>query len=467
LAYPLLRNRLGSVVAVACLWAGCFTDPINMRPSVRIETPNQPTFRGEPVSYPVIASDPDGDALTLTWARTPDDCPADFDAPEMWPKGDWKQVTELDQKVPGVQLPAKDTLTPYCVWVVAKDRFGATSIDARSGEPLNRAPVVSLELVDSPAGAVSFPLHMLIQLSAANSRDPDGDMLGFAWTLTPPPSSMAQLATCKVGMLMEQTDRCLNPDVPGDYVVQVDVSDGQMGKTTVTKTLHVPPGPLGVPRIDLVSPAGPGPYALGSLFQVSGARSTGDGPDLPGVHWTGFETPPGSNATTTPCNEATSQCFTADVPGTYRIGLTVSDEAGDSAPVWATYTVVPDQPPCIEHTTPDIAEPLTTASRFIVDTVFDDLDPYPSVANMQWFVSDGGGPFMPVEKDFPSYTLNQAAFPFGDVVSVRLEIHDRDLARSAKAFLACGDNDVCTAANLLHPDTCFQRLTWKVHILPP
>lgn len=455
MAYPLLRNRLGSAVAVAFVCAGCFTDPINMRPSVRIDTPTQATFRGEPIMYTATASDPDGDAVTLRWAQVQGDCPA----PGAVAASDWQQVNVL-------KLQAKDTLKPYCALVWATDRYGAAAFDARPSNPTNRAPLVSLDVV-MPTDPASYRPQTPFELSAANSRDPDGDVLVFEWSLKTPPSSKAVLEACK-GPMMDTT-RCLTPDAPGDYEVTVRATDPFMEATTASRTLHIQPGQLGVPQIDLVSPAGTGPYPIGSLFQVSGAHSTGDGPDLPGCNWTGFEPPPGSNAApTVPCNDPASQCFTADVPGTYRIGLSVHDDAGDSQPIWASYVVAPDQPPCIEHTTPDFGTPMTTATRFVVDSVFDDLDPYPSIANMQWFVADPypNAPFRPVAS-FPSFTLNTGSYAFGDTVSVRLEISDRVTDRSAKAFLACGDKDVCTATNVLHPDTCFQRVTWKVRILQP
>jgi hypothetical protein len=39
--------------------------------------------------------------------------------------------------------------------------------------------------------------------------------------------------------------------------------------------------------------------------------------------------------------------------------------------------------------------------------------------------------------------------------------------RAEREFLACGDDaGVCTATSLIHPEACFQRVTWTVHILP-
>jgi hypothetical protein len=101
---------------------------------------------------------------------------------------------------------------------------------------------------------------------------------------------------------------------------------------------------------------------------------------------------------------------------------------------------------------------------FNVDEIDDDLDPFPGVDDINWFISVNGSDFALVQKDFPSFQLG-AGFTFADVVRVRLEIHDRRTDRSSSEFLAC-DKDVCSLPSLIHPDACIQRVTWTVHILP-
>jgi hypothetical protein len=474
LAYPLLRNWSGFASAVVFLFAGCFTDPINMSPTVRIDAPLDPIHRapldpiprGLPVTYTATVSDPDSDSVSLQWERVAGaPCPQDFDAQPSWPTSGWNPGQELD-------LPAKDTTSNFCVWVKATDRYGASAVDARTGDPQDQAPVAVLELVAPPNGP-SFPAGTMFTLSAEKSTDPDpGDTqhLSFSWTLKSSPSQTAALLPC-AGNVSDAV-RCLAADAAGDYQVEVRVVDDAPSTmdAIVDKTLHVLPGQLPVAAIDLVDPAGVGPYPLGHELRVSAAHSTGAN-----TYTWGLEPPAGSALTgTTACDGDTStqtQCFVADVPGTYRVKLTAHNETGDGQPVTASYVVAPDQPPCLDHTTPDLAQPVTTADDFVVDLVSDDLNPFPAAAmgmgaGMQWFLSEGSGPFMPVEKDFPSFSFNPAAFSFGDVVRVRLEIQDRDTERSATEFLACGDADVCSAPSLIHPDACIQRVTWTVNILP-
>jgi hypothetical protein len=241
-----------------------------------------------------------------------------------------------------------------------------------------------------------------------------------------------------------------------------------MKESIVEKTLHVLLGQLPTAALDVVAPLGSGPYPLGSTFRVSGTRSTGVDPTVPLPYVWKLEPPPTSLAALADCDgkgDMRVRCFVADVPGTYRVTLNVTNQTGQSPPVSATYVVAMDQPPCLDQATPEVATTVTTMTSFMVSGVSDDLDPYPGTASLQWFVSEAGGPFVLREKDFPSFPLPQV-YSFGDAVRVRLEIRDRDIERSAKAFLACGDADVCTQPNAIHSGTCFQRVTWTVHILP-
>jgi hypothetical protein len=448
----LLRKWLGFVAVSACLGAaGCFTDPVNMSPTVRIDPP-APFFRGQTVSYTATVIDPDGDALVLQWALLPGPCMG-----MALPMHGWVPA-------PAFNVQPQDTMSVFCVFAKATDRYGAWSFDAIQGNPQDHAPSAMLEVL-SPGNGPSFPPGTMFVLSAETSTDQDpGDLnaLTFSWTLKSTPSPTSQLLPCPDGP-MNMARRCLTADAAGDYQVEVVVTDPAGQSSAVDKTLHVAPGQLGSPAIDLVSPSGTGPYPLGSLFQVSGKNS--DGVDL-GYNWT-FDPPPGGSMGSGPCNDPSSQCFTADVPGTYRIGLSVKNAAGDSPVVWATFVVAPDQPPCIDHTTPDFTPSVTllmTDTNFVVDLVSDDLDPYPSTADMQWWESDNDGPFQLVEKDFPSFPLHPGNYTPGDKVRLRLEVRDRDTARAEKAFLACGNADFCTQPSLIHPDTCFQRVTWTVMI---
>jgi hypothetical protein len=454
----LLRYRLGFALAAAFLGAGCFTSPVNMSPTVRIDAPSTPVVRGQPAPFTATASDPDGDSLTVLMNDTAGPCPKDFDLPAQWPSEGWNALQPHQVSSPE---------DPFCVWAKATDRYGAISVDAVTENPQDHAPTAVIALV-SPAETSSFPVGSSFVLSAQGSTDPDtGDaaQLKFTWTLKSAPTTTPGILNFCADSSADMSKRCLKADVAGDYDVAVRVTDPAGMDSVAERTLHVVPGALPVAVIDLVAPTGT-PIPLGSKIKFSGARSMFQDTTTQIYKWT-LDPAPGSMAATAGCDgDATgqTQCFVADVSGTYHETLVVTNGTGDSQPVTATFVVAPDQPPCIDQTTPDLTTPVTTMTTFAVGSVSDDLDPFPSAQNMQWFQSIDGGPFAPMTKDFPSFNVTGASF--GDVVKVRLEVHDRNTDRSAKEFAACGDADVCSMPSLIHPDTCIQRMTWTVHILP-
>jgi hypothetical protein len=436
-----------------------------MTPSVHIDPPPGPLFIGFSATYTATSSDPDGDSYTTFWqnmqqAQGSSFCtpPANISSPASWPQTGWTPG-------PSLTLQAAETYVPFCVWVKAVDSWGAASADALLVNPQDQAqPVAALSLV-SPPSAPSFPTHTLFELSAEGSKDSEpGKVPSFAWSLKWPTSTTVKLGAC-ADAPDNNARQCFTADAAGEYEVEVVVTDGAKQTSTADMWLNVRAGQVGVANVNLISPSGPGPYPLGSTFQVSGAQSTADG-QMVSYTWTDVQRPDGTKVPAQQCSDAASVCFTADIPGSYQIGLTVTDDAGTSPTTWAMFDVAADQPPCIDQTTPDFTQAMTTDSMFVVNVVSDDLDPYPPTADMQWFVSTDGATYVPVESDFPSYSINPAAYSPTDTVHVRVEVHDRDTQRSQREFDACGNKaDFCSETSAIHPDTCFQRVTWTVQIL--
>jgi len=490
LAYPLLKSRLGFAIAVAAssllVGVGCFSDPVNMRPTVRIDTPRtsdgqlaDPFFRGTKLLYTATASDPDGDVPTVVWQLvTGDGCQPGFDSPEKWPKGSWS---------PQMVVQPGDTQGPFCVWAKATDSHGAAAVDARTGDPQDHPPVAVLALA-SPAPARSFPPGTSFQLSAASSHDDDpGDTLSFYWTLQSSPSATAAIVDCTTGAVVSPSVpsgpvQCITGDTPGPYQIEVTATDKSDRSSTADMTLEIERGPLPVGAIDLLLPSGPGPFKLDQPMRVSCKSSSFGGLAMHDCGWS-LLSPPGSMNPGTPgrCDgDSTTDtaCFVADVSGDYHVTLTVTTAAGDSIPVMAKFTVAPDQPPCLIATSPDLSLPMTTImsstmgmstmAEFDVTTVDDDLDPVPGagVHDIEWFVSVNKGAFMLMSTGFASFQL-PGTFTFAQDVRVRVQIHDRDTDRSAQEFLNCGDDaDKCSLPSMFDPDGCIQRKTWAVQILP-
>jgi hypothetical protein len=467
----LLRYRLGFAIAVfATFGAGCFTDPVNMAPTVRIQGPFDPKvpgvplasfFRGDRVTYTATASDSDGNSVSLWWlVTTGDQCPADFELPSQWPTGSWGLADHRD-------LTPMETAGTFCVWVKAVDGPGAASVDARTGVPMDHPPKADLKVV-APGEAKTFQAGTSFILSAEDSTDPDpGDTLKFAWSMLSSPNGETPMPCPNDPSNMKLF--CLTADAAGDYEVELTVTDLAGMTSVIDKTLRVLPGQAAVGAIDLVSPTTPPPYKLGAEMRVTSEHSVlgtllSDGSVKRA--WK-LQPAPGSALPDTPdrCDgDATDEtaCFVPDVSGDYFVTLTITNGAGDSTPVTVKYNVAPDQPPCIAVTTPGFDKQATSAMEFDVLGVDDDLDPFPGVKDMNWYVSVNNKPFELAQHDWEMLTVNKAAFSPLDTVKVRLEVHDRNTDRSAQEFLACGDADTCTSPSLVHSGTCYQRFTWTL-----
>ena len=461
---------MGFVIALSYLLVGCYTDPINMRPTVSIDPQTAPVFRGEAFTVTATWHDLDGDGVSPYWLQTDGACPPDFAAVSAWPPATAEWTSEQSMTVDG-----DDPAPTFCVWVKVVDTHGAAGVDARTYQPTDHPPNALITLV-APTDETSFALHTQFQLSAASSTDADAsDMstLIFTWDVVSSPDPKLDVTGCMAGNTCS-----FKADASGEYDVKLTVSDGT-DMSSVVRTLRVLPGAPPVALLEVTSPTTPGPYPLGTTFRVSAALSTGGdamNPIDPTWMPLNLDGAPGSKAQLTGCVDDPSslevQCFTADAPGTYAVQLTVSNDT-TSAPATLTVTVLPDQPPCLGILTPSAPPVSWNASTKLTfsATVDDDLDAFPpkvsadtaeqslfGVPHFQWFLDDMDGTgFHPVWVDENTFPIPAGMFQTLDQARVRLEISDDDTERSAKEFAACTTDFCFTSAS------CFQRTTWTVN----
>jgi hypothetical protein len=465
---------MGSVIArlclASCLLAGCYTGPVNMRPTVSIDPQPAPIYRGESLTFTATWTDPNGDNAALWWLWADGPCPADFADESAWPPMDlWMRESQMS-------IDGSDEALTFCVWVKAIDSYGAASVDARTYDRMDHAPNALIALI-APPDDTSFPLHTQFQLSGAPSTDEDtSDTLTFTWEVSSPDPNL-DVTGCMVGKVCS-----FKADASGEYEVKLTVSDGTE-TSSIPRTLRVLPGAPPVALLELVSPQGPGPYPLGTTFRVSSALSTGgDAMNPLEPEWMPLnrDGASGSAAALGDCVDDPApgvQCFTADAPGTYAVQLTVKNDT-TSAPATLTLEVLPDQPPCIGLTAPPVTAPIVSAvasagMTFTVSTVDDDLDSFPmtmsddpaaqalfGVSHFQWFLERGTSGFQTTLVDSNSFLIDPGMFEVGEQIRVRLEIADDDTMRSALEFKACTDDTCFTGAQ---SDGCFQRVTWTVN----
>lgn len=156
----------------------------------------------------------------------------------------------------------------------------------------------------------------IVTLDASNSSDPDQNYpLTFSWSfVSRPVGSSAELSE------VSTINPVFTADMPGDYVVQLIVTDSLGLASTADQVM------ISTNNTTPIADAGQDQSItqIGQTVQVNGNQSyDGDG-DTMTYSWTIIEKPAGSNAALSDASTMNPQ-FIADVHGDYLIGLVVSD----------------------------------------------------------------------------------------------------------------------------------------------
>ena len=169
----------------------------------------------DPLSYQWTVVDPDGVSVSLT-AETADQQVVSFTAERT---GQYTATLVVDD---GSLSSAPDTAV----------------VDV---QPANSPPVADIVVVGQ---ADVVAVGTSVGFDGSGSSDPEGQALVYRWTLVGQPAgSTAALVD------PEAVSSSLIPDVPGEYTVQLVVSDGQAESAPVTVT---------VTGVDAVAASGPG-----------------------------------------------------------------------------------------------------------------------------------------------------------------------------------------------------------------
>lgn len=158
-----------------------------------------------------------------------------------------------------------------------------------------------------------------IVLDGSESSDPDGDTLNYTWTIKRiPDGSTATLNNSN------EARASITPDVVGQYVITLSVSDGIHNPVTDEVTLNITADTGNPPVADAGEDRTVGVNETVTLDASN--SSDPDGDELT-YQWTISSTPVGSQATITNADQPQAQ-FIPDRAGNYVFRLRVTDAAG-------------------------------------------------------------------------------------------------------------------------------------------
>lgn len=169
-----------------------------------------------------------------------------------------------------------------------------------------------------------------VVLNGSISSDADNDLLTYQWSIVSKPAGSTSILS---------TTNIVNPsitvDSPGDYIIRLIVSDGKANSTESLVTISA-----SLPNIAPVANAGTAQNAItGKVVTLDGSGSSDANGDLLTYTWIIVSAPPGSTATLSSINSASTQ-FIPDLKGTYVFGLIVNDGKLNSPQSTVTITTV-------------------------------------------------------------------------------------------------------------------------------
>lgn len=174
----------------------------------------------------------------------------------------------------------------------------------------------------------------LVTLDGSASYDPDSDPLTYQWSVVARPTGSVAAVTNPTSVSPTFT-----PDVTGEYVINLVVSDGTVG-SAADIVVVVAEQPNAAPTAN----AGPNQtIEKGRVVTLDASGSFDPDGDPLTYAWTFVSIPTGSSAAL--ANPTTvDPTFTADRGGDYVVRLVVNDGQGDSAPDAVVIVSVNDPP---------------------------------------------------------------------------------------------------------------------------
>ena len=282
---------------------------VNVAPSAN-PGPSQNVVVGAVVSMDGSASkDSDGGSLTFKWALIGK------------PIGSAASLT--NPTYPNPKFTA-DLAGNYVVSLVVNDGKANSTVATVSvtAAVANAAPVANAGVNQNVVIAST------VTLDGTASTDANNDSLSYKWVLQSKPATSS--ATLAAATSAKPTFKA---DVAGTYVATLVVNDGKANSELAAVSILAS-------ATNLAPVAKPGvnqSVVTGTKVSVDASASSDPNGDSITYRWSLLFKPAGSTATLSSATTA-SATFTADLAGTYLVGLTVNDGKVDSPVVVLTVT---------------------------------------------------------------------------------------------------------------------------------
>lgn len=275
--------------------------------------PDQTAVTGDTVTLNAGgSSDVDGDTLTYQWSLS------------TRPSGSGAALSD-----PAAVMPdfVADVEGEYVARLVVNDGQLESAPDSVTilTESGNVAPVADA----GPDQTVAQ--GDLVELDASGSSDVNGDNLTYLWSLVSTPAGSSAMLSDPTAVMPNFT-----ADLDGDYVVQLQVNDGQLDSTADTLTVKSSSGNM-APVADAGSDQ---TVMMGDSVSLDAGNSSDADGDTLSYQWSLISRPAGSMAILSDPN-AEMPDFVADVDGEYVAQLVVNDGTQNSAPTTVTITTEP------------------------------------------------------------------------------------------------------------------------------
>ncbi len=191
---------------------------------------------------------------------------------------------------------------------------GAYLVNFQSTVEVDEPPVA-----DAGADQNAY-LGDVVTLDGTGSQDPNNDFMIYLWTFLEKPAGSAAEFDDKNAQTPSFT-----VDVRGDYVIQLQVSDGLLDSPPDTTAVH------GLNRPPVAYAGADRTAAVGGSVALDGRGSQDDDGDTLTYAWS-FSQRPGGSAATFENPASATPGFDVDAPGVYVAQLVVNDGIDDSAP---------------------------------------------------------------------------------------------------------------------------------------